>query len=564
MKRTRRIPLKFVATAVVLSLGSVPLASSYAWAGGPGDVQAQRAAAPAAPRAAAPLDGKTPTERINQLLGSVNEAAQAGVKLDVTDPNQVARYVFSVLAYGVSFVPVLGPSLAGVTNLLALAVFPSGAPSVEQLWQKLSDRVGGMIDAKLADYDAKTLRASLTGINTNLEDYNKAVNDFAKAPAGKDRDKAAERIRTLHRASLVNVQQQIPQFQKDGYAVAALPLFAAAANVHLALLADGVKQGAKWGLSPSEIKDMRDRLTNLTTSGGNAGSGTKSTSDKLGALNDAITKGPSLGASAKSVDVWREQAQELRSGRQAQPAAANTDYVSYVNKVYAEGRAKVKVPASRILSRGGPDANERKAYAEYDTTMSLNVLDYAKLWPYLVDKIPDSAKAGLDRELFYGTYGRGNGGNRWDGTNISSAPWDASNPPTVTKRGERITAVRVWGYDDVDAIQIKYGNDWGDKMGGTGGALKELTLAQDEYVTKVEGTYGQKLGKIKFTTNKGSSVETGAARHVDPDTRDRTPETFAVSPDAQELTSVGVTQFSSEKPPGIEGVYLGFRSRLVG
>ncbi|MFE2410571.1 insecticidal delta-endotoxin Cry8Ea1 family protein [Kitasatospora sp. NPDC059408] len=561
MKRTRRIPLKFVATAVVLSLGSVPLASSYAWAGEPREAQRISAAA-AQPTDA--MDGKTPTERITQLLTSLDAASRKGDKLEVTDPNQIARYVLAVFAFGVKLVPYGGSALSGMTDFLGKALFPTGKPSVDQLWQKLSDRVGGMIDAKLGDYDAKTLRASLTGIDTNLEDYTKAVNDFAKAPAGKDRDKAAERIRTLHRASLVNVQQQIPQFQKDGYAVAALPLFAAAANVHLALLTDGVKQGAKWGFSPSEIKDMRDRLTSLTTPGGNAGSSAKSTSDKLGALNDAIAKGPSLGVSAKSVDVWREQAQELRSGRQAQPAAANTDYVSYVNKVYAEGRAKVKVPGSRILSRGGPEANEHKTYAEYDTVMNVNVLDYARLWPYLVDKIPDSAKAGLDRELFYGTYGRGNGGNRWDGTNISSAPWDASNPPTVTKRGERITAVRVWGYDDVDAIQIKYGNDWGDKMGGTGGALKELTLAQDEYVTKVEGTYGQKLGKIKFTTNKGSSVETGAARHVDPDTRDRTPETFAVSPDAQELTSVGVTQFSSEKPPGIEGVYLGFRSRLVG
>lgn len=541
MTSTRDITLKFVATAVTLSLGSVVLAPTHAWANEPRQLQAQPIAAE---------NGLSP-ELANKLISDLLKATEAGTKLNIEDENQIAKYVLSLFAVGVGYVPVFGPSLSALTNLLGTALFPSGGQSVDALWQKLSDRVGEMIDSKIADYDAKTLRASLVGINANLQDYNKAVIDFAKAPEGERRDQAAERIRTLHRAFLVSVQQEIPQFQKDDYAVASLPLFAAAANVHLALLTDGVEQGEKWGFSQNEVKDLRDNLKNLTTPGGDAKKGVESVSDKLNTLNDAIEKGHELGASEKSVDTWRNQVKELEKEGEPQAGDASADYVSYVNKVYAEGRKKVKASKPNISDKGGPEANERKALADYDTAMNLNVLDYAKLWPYLADKIPDSAKAGLDREIFYGPYGRG----------TDSVPWDASNPPAAEQRGAAITGVRVWGWDDVDAIQIKYGNEWGPKMGGTGGALRELTLDKGEYITKVEGVYGQKLGKIKFTTNKGNSVENGAARHVN--TLDGKPGTFSVAPDAQALTSVRITQFSAAQPPGTEGVVLGFRSLLT-
>ncbi len=57
----------------------------------------------------------------------------------------------------------------------------------------------------------------------------------------------------------------------------------------------------------------------------------------------------------------------------------------------------------------------------------------------------------------------------------------------------------------VDAIII---ND--TRYGGSGGAqTSTITLAADEYITRVEIRHGSLVDRLKITTNKGQSIEGG-------------------------------------------------------
>jgi hypothetical protein len=227
------------------------------------------------------------------------------------------------------------------------------------------------------------------------------------------------------------------------------------------------------------------------------------------------------------------------------------DYITYVDKVYRKGRGQVKpyraeLPDDGYTNRGCVEAAKLRAYADYDSGMVMNVLNYAEYWPYLVgDKMPESVMKKLDREIFFGPFGRYT-------THASWTDWSAA---TITDRRPRITSVYVRGWDDVDGLQIKYGDSWDNAQGSsTGGAPKQLDLAEDEYIYWVSVYYGHKLGKVRFWNNKDVSMENGKGENGS--------YYGYAAPPGYRLTSVYITNWERSTPPGCEGIILGFRPSI--
>lgn len=196
---------------------------------------------------------------------------------------------------------------------------------------------------------------------------------------------------------------------------------------------------------------------------------------------------------------------------------------------------------------GFSEADKARTLSDYDTSMVLGVLNYAELWPFLSgNKWPSAITRIVDREVFYGPYGR------W----ADGVSWDSTTPAPITDRGASITGIYIRGWDDIDGLSIQRGGAWDGAQGSSsGGAPKEISIGKDEYITSVDVTSGYKLGKLAFKTNKNNSLSNGNARHADTD--------HNAAPPGYALTSVRVTRYVAHVPPGCEGVILGFRPLIT-
>ncbi|OTB02053.1 hypothetical protein M426DRAFT_265150 [Hypoxylon sp. CI-4A] len=482
---------------------------------------------------------------INDIISKVMQAAESGLSLDVNDGDEVGKYVCAILALGAELIPVVGEALGAFISFLGAIFF--SPMSMEKIWDYLRERIEALIDAKIAEYHLKTLKQKILGLQDNMTVYRQYLRDWKNA-TGADKDKAATTLHNSHVAFSAVVLAAIPEFQVDDYAVASLPMFALVANMYLALLVDGIKQGEEWGYSPQNIQSMMDQFRSKTTPQDSKTLNDDYLSHQKSALEEAIKAGPELGVPANVLDTWREAYAVLfEPGKDPKSGNEGLDYVSYSKKIYTQGRSEVKPYSSDIQTVGGDIACEYRAYADYDTSMIMNVLNYAELWPFMTgDPITESALKNLDREIFFGPYGR----------YAYHASWDPSTPPPVNDRGLPITGLIIRGWDAVDGIQIKQGDTWGSWQGSsTGGAPQQLDLAADEWIESFDILYGQKLVNVKLSTNKGHSIENGDAVHGGVNR--------IGAPPGYEMTSIIITNYESHIPPGCEGIIFGFRSLMT-
>ncbi|PMB69038.1 Pesticidal crystal protein Cry3Ba [Beauveria bassiana] len=485
-------------------------------------------------------------------------AARGGVVIDASDANAIYSYIFSIFAIGAGLVPEVGPLLAAFTSLLGAVLFPS-KKDPNALWNNLRKQIETLIGAKIQESQVKILQKKVVGFAANMKAFTRVYNDYEQA-TGHEKAQMGQTLREHHIAFLAVIRAGIPEFQVEDYAVAALPLFTQAANMHLTLLSDGIKHGVEWGWPENYVKHtLQVEFDEFTVSSPKrriraphcqAKPSPRQPSQQE-ALKESIATGEAAGWDAELLDTWRE-ALEFQSNATAPGSAtagpgATLTYPAYVKKYYEEGRKKVKPYTSTSSDEGRKEALHALALSDYDTTMIKNVLTPAEFWPYMAGKeMPESAQLALDREIFSGPYGRYTKG----------ATWDAKKQPPVTERGANITAVKVRHYQDIDSLQVQYGGHWGPLFGdGKGGVEAQANLAFDEYIEAINVTYGEKLGQLTFGSNKNKKHGGyGAAQHAH--------QKNTVSHPGFGLTSMVITNWEAHAPPGCEGVIFGFRPLL--
>ncbi|EJP62605.1 Delta endotoxin central region subgroup 1 [Beauveria bassiana ARSEF 2860] len=484
-------------------------------------------------------------------------AAQTGVKMN-TNENEISQLVLSIFAIGLNAIPVVGGVISSVATLLGLAIFP--APSADP-WTKVSERVETLIGKKLEEHQVKALQSRMEGFKLNANEYAKVWKIYNDAAPDKKKEHA-ELLRTHHVGFLTMMRVSIPEFQVDTYAALTLPLFAQAANLHLTLLADGIKHGLDWGYPQEYVANiMPDEFRRMTSSGNAARDmaaiQSRADNTELELLKGAIEAAERLGVAPELIAMWKEAYSTFIEQFATRAKRSTLDYVSHAKRYYTEGRKQVK-PYEWVKDAGKPhygngysEGLALQTYADYDLEMLENVLNYAEFWPYLTgeSKMPESSLLNLDREVFRGPYIR----------YTENAPWSATSPPPVTKRTDRITAVSLCVSEDVRSLQVKYGDTWGPKFGECRKPdieSRSFELQPDEYIENVDIVYGHKLGQLQFTTNKGTvHGPYGDPRHAD--------VSLAVNHTGYALTSMYSTHYERNDPEGIEGIFFGFRPLLT-
>ncbi|KAM3438642.1 hypothetical protein MY4824_003181 [Beauveria thailandica] len=485
-------------------------------------------------------------------------AARGGVVIDASDANGIYSYIFSIFAIGVGLVPEVGPLLAALSSLLGAVIFPS-KKDPNALWNSLRKQIETLIGAKIQESQVKILQKKVEGFAANMKAFTRVYNDYEKITDAKEKAKQAETLRTHHTAFLAVLNAGIPEFQVEDYAVAALPLFAQAAGMHLTLLSDGIKHGEAWGWTKNYVKDnLQAEFDEHTVSSPKRiraphcrAKPSQRAPSQQEALKESIATGEAAGWDAELLDTWRDALQSQSDATApgnstAGPGAALT-YPAYVKKYYEKGRTLVKPYSSKGGEKGLEEALHAIALSDYDTTMIKNVLTPAEFWPYMAGKkMPESALLALDREIFSGPYGRYTNG----------ATWDAKKQPPVTERGDNITAVKVRHYQDVDSLQVQYGGHWGHLFGdGKGGVEAHANLAFDEYIEAIDVAYGEKIGQLTFFSDKKKKHGPyGAGQHSH--------QKSTVKHEGFGLTSMVITNWEAHAPPGCEGVIFGFRPLL--
>lgn len=387
-----------------------------------------------------------------------------------------------------------------------------------------------------------------------MKSFTRAWNNYEQA-TGDTKEKQAGAVFSHLIAFVAVLKSGIPEFQIEDSAVAALPLFAQAANMHLTLLADGIKHGAEWGFTTEYVNNnLRKEFSELT--GTDKKSRTmdvkyrRDDKSNLDLLQDAIKVGEEAGWAVELLDTWRV-AYDILVKPTALSKRAVTDFPTYAKETYEKGRELIKpykIDPLTYNGKGLKEALHSNALSDYDSTMIKNVLTYAEFWPYLTGEVPmpDSARDALDREIFSGPYGRYTVG----------ATWDASKAPPVTSRESKITAVRVRAHDDIDGLQVQRGGSWGKLFGSPKNGDEFLAnLAFDEYIHSVDTKYGFKLGQLTFFSNKDKTYGPyGSARHSQ--------NQSLVNHDGYGLTSMYITNWADPSPTGTDGIIFGFRPLL--
>ncbi|MFJ3594774.1 insecticidal delta-endotoxin Cry8Ea1 family protein [Streptomyces sp. NPDC090231] len=500
------------------------------------------------------------TERITKLLEVSSELVKEQKTLDTKDPEEVAQYAIAVLLGAVSFVPVVGPVVSALGSLLTAIFFPSKA---DDMWKEVLETVKEMIEERIEQEKLNTLVSELIGMQSSMDRYTRAVVNYEADPGRQD---LRDEVLAQHRDTLNYVGGQVPQFQPPTHEVVSLPLFALAANMHLLLVADGVKHGKDWGYAKETVTNLRSEFDRCV--------GKKTfvrtpewTRWRIEGLEAAIEAVPPIGTPA-GIDALRAEHLELtRPGERSEQGEtrdgpSGTDYVEWVVYYTNEGGKQAQLSEESVKyrdeqgSEGGVAGNTQKARWDYASSLVTSVLNYSDLWPYLLDGVPQDFEL---RNLCYGTLGRGTG-------NMTCLTDDEPNDRPYGRTDElhydrQIRGVRIWGGQDLFAMQVNYGgsSDWDPVAGKPLDTLAELRLGKYEYIESVEVKYGYKVGYAKLTSSAGRTAECGHAEYTSyyGQTSD-----FTYKFPGYRLSYLESTQYSAADPQGIEGLVLGWRSLM--
>jgi hypothetical protein len=388
---------------------------------------------------------------------------------------------------GLNEVPAVGGFLGG---LVALFWPPSGA----DIWGEIQSRVEALIDQKLADQVKKDVNATLTGLKTVIQDYKTNVKGSPSDAVAAYT--SAEAVFDAAKPKFIDV---------PGSEVLLLPLTAQLANMHLALLRDGVLFGAKWGRDNAWLKQKKAKLTAQV----------KEYVDfaRTWYINGYISAAPLPRFHQKDLDV----------------------------KIYGDLVSRAQHASLVPLAMGRHRAQLWTFYNRYVREMSLSVLDYVFYWPSFD---PDSAAAKqlppLTREIFSNAEGMPDSGH-----------YAGAEPAPA----QPITNITAWTGNGVTAVQVSYDGAQGPRMGRSDGTVPagwKGAVTPANPIVRVNGAVDLALNQLEFTFKDGSKAIADGSQKGSSE--------FSWHFAGHALSSIYVSG-SSDHTPAVDCVIFGFRLR---
>ena len=272
-------------------------------------------------------------------------------------------------------------------------------------WDEIKDRVDQVVTQKLSDFVYQQVKDQLGSLSDAVPGgmvgamtlYLNEVKAYVETP---NADPSSVREQWV--ATRTVFVTTLPFFQSKGYEVPLLGLFTQFANMHLALLRDGVISGKAWGRS--EADQQQDILD----------------------LQKAITA-----------------------------------YASYTYDTLKFGYDNAIAYAKD--HDGADPCNAEAAGVRYASTMTLLAQDYAATWPYFdVTLYPNGPRIPLTREIYSGLQGYCKGFDLLQkyGFNPSNSFYVGySTPPKKAP-----TQITIWGGEVIEGIQVTYPT--GDGLNG--------------------------------------------------------------------------------------------------
>ena len=162
----------------------------------------------------------------------------------------VLNGVKTVLIAGLEEVPYVGK----IYGLLLEELWPDDPE--QDPWAEIKERVEALIDQKLSDEVYQNVTDSLTGLQSNSQNFFDAVTDPARSAVDKSEEfvsaKASFNVNAAH-------------FREKGYELLLLPLLAQMANLHLTLLREGCLHCKDWGFTDADrtalVKELATKLS---------------------------------------------------------------------------------------------------------------------------------------------------------------------------------------------------------------------------------------------------------------------------------------------------------------
>ncbi|RGP43380.1 insecticidal delta-endotoxin Cry8Ea1 family protein, partial [Bacillus thuringiensis] len=138
-------------------------------------------------------------------------------------------------------------------------LFPTPDPAT---MEEILTAVEAMLNQKLSEEVHTRITLELQGLQQNVANFLEDVEDFDNliildgVEDGNQPQAIIDSVNTLHQL-FVN---RMPQFQNPTYKVLLLPLFAQAANLHIAFLKEVLDNASNWGLTSAQVKTYTNRF----------------------------------------------------------------------------------------------------------------------------------------------------------------------------------------------------------------------------------------------------------------------------------------------------------------
>ncbi|RAJ92994.1 delta endotoxin-like protein [Larkinella arboricola] len=273
------------------------------------------------------------------------------------------------------------PEVGELLSVLFELFWPSPQ---EDVWAEVRDQVETLIDKKISESVYQQVKDDLQGLNNSTILY---LHELKNGNVGS--------IQEQWIVTRNSFAQALPHFQSEGYELPLLGLFAQFANLHLALLRDGVAFGESWGRSQADQQqDLLDLQTTIT----------------------------------------------------------NYQYYAY-HWAYGEGLVDALVKGG---NNGGSNACEPATTVDrYLREISLTVLDYRDMWPYYdVSLYRNGPRIPIKRAVYSGKIGYCVGYDFLAKYGYPTSPsfypdfnlWPTQGPTQIT----------IWGGEFIDGMQVTY------------------------------------------------------------------------------------------------------------